>query len=102
MSRGENVDALTQRRQPAPIENLNLISPRELEVVRLIAFGLQNKEIGRLLGITSSSVNLHVFRIYNKLSLSTRVELCLWLHHAEGPALFWKRQKPIADRAAKL
>ena len=77
----------------AKIENLNLLTSRELEVVRLIAHGFQNNEIGRLLEISPNTVNSSVFRIYNKLGLSNRVEIVLWLHQAEGSALFWKRQK---------
>lgn len=77
----EMVGSLTRivqgRRQPekpttsAPIEKL---TPREKEILRHLADGLSNKEIGRELGISDGTVKLHVKSILRKLNARSRVE----------------------------
>lgn len=54
---------------------LDVLTPREIEVSRLAAAGLRSREIGAALGITAGTVKLHLHSIYNKLDISTRVEL---------------------------
>lgn len=56
----------------------NLLSPREKQVVESIAEGLSNQEIAKVLGIAEHTVKNHLFKIYNKLGISTRVELILF------------------------
>lgn len=51
------------------------LTPRELEVVRLVAAGRRNKEIARELSITEGTVKIHIHNIYEKLSVNSRVEL---------------------------
>lgn len=53
------------------------ISPRELEVMVLLAEGLSNKEIGRRLGIREQTVKNHVSRTMSKLGVSSRLEVGL-------------------------
>ena len=60
---------------PAPIDTL---SPRELEIVRLIARGASNKEIGRALGIAETTVKIHVQHLLRKLGLSSRVQAAVY------------------------
>ncbi|MBC8166806.1 MAG: response regulator transcription factor [Bryobacteraceae bacterium] len=50
------------------------LSPRELEVLRLVADGLANKEISYRLGISEHTVKFHVNSILTKLNASTRAE----------------------------
>jgi DNA-binding NarL/FixJ family response regulator len=50
------------------------LSPREIEVVELIANGFSNKEIGRALGITEATVKWHVNLILNRLDVADRTE----------------------------
>ena len=54
-----------------------LLATRETHVADLVAEGLPNKEIALKLGITEHTVSNYLFRIYNKLGISTRVELVL-------------------------
>lgn len=60
---------------PSPIETL---SPREREIVRLIARGASNKEIARELGIAETTVKIHVQHVLRKLDLSSRVQAAVY------------------------
>ncbi|HET7080741.1 MAG TPA: response regulator transcription factor [Chloroflexia bacterium] len=66
--------------QPAPVEALNPtpldepLTPREREVLDLLAEGLSNKLIARRLQISEHTVKFHVSSIYAKLSASSRTE----------------------------
>lgn len=56
--------------QPSP---LDVLSSREREILRGIAQGASNKEIGRELGIAETTVKVHVQNVLRKLHVSTRV-----------------------------
>lgn len=60
--------------------NLCLLTPREREVARLVAEGKNNKEIGNNLFLTEGTVKNYVTRILEKLELSSRTELALYVH----------------------
>ena len=60
---------------PSPVQPLiEPLSPRELEVLRLIAQGLSNYEIGRQLFLALDTVKGHNRRIYDKLQVQRRTE----------------------------
>jgi DNA-binding NarL/FixJ family response regulator len=50
------------------------LSPRELEVLQLVAKGLGNREIGETLGITEATVKWHVNVILSRLNVADRTE----------------------------
>ncbi|PNK60088.1 two-component system response regulator NarL [Psychrobacter sp. FDAARGOS_221] len=54
------------------------LTGRELEVVKMIAKGHSNKMIGNELGISESTVKVHVKHILNKTNLRTRVDVAVW------------------------
>ena len=58
----------------APRRGTDLLSEREREVLRLVAEGLSNKEIGRRLAISERTARFHVTSILNKLGASTRAQ----------------------------
>jgi NarL family two-component system response regulator LiaR len=58
-------------REPSPGADL---TPRERDVLRLMAQGLNNKEIARDLVVSSSTVKFHVSRILGKLAATSRTE----------------------------
>jgi DNA-binding NarL/FixJ family response regulator len=56
------------------------MSPRELEVLRLVAKGLANKQIGRRLGISERTVKAHLGRVFRQLGVADRTSAALWAH----------------------
>jgi DNA-binding NarL/FixJ family response regulator len=58
-------------RVDGPIESL---TPREFEVLRLVADGLHNRDIADRLGVTEHTVKFHLAAIFGKLGASTRTE----------------------------
>ena len=60
--------------QPAPRKELQELTERELDVLRLIARGLSNAEIGAELYISDTTVKTHITHILQKLNLRDRVQ----------------------------
>ena len=59
-------------------EDLDRLSQREREVLRLIARGYTYKEVGKALFISVKTVETHVSAVLRKLQLSNRHELTRW------------------------
>jgi len=55
-----------------------LLTAREQTVVRLVAEGMSNREIAHKLKLSEHTVKNYIFRIFDKLGLSNRVELVLY------------------------
>jgi PAS domain S-box-containing protein len=67
--------ALRQREQDQEAKSrLRLLTPRELEVLQLLAEGLDGREIARRLEITVKTEHTHMTSIFNKLGLHSRLE----------------------------
>jgi DNA-binding NarL/FixJ family response regulator len=56
-----------------------MLAHREDEVANLVAEGMTNREIAQKLGVAEHTVSNSLFRIYEKLGISSRVELALYL-----------------------
>ena len=56
----------------------SMLSKREQDVVRCVAEGLSNREIASRLGLTEHTVKNYLFRIFDKLGVSSRVEVVLY------------------------
>lgn len=56
----------------------SLLSAREIEVVRCVAEGLTNREVAQRLKLTEHTVKNYLFRIFDKLGVSSRVEVVLY------------------------
>jgi DNA-binding NarL/FixJ family response regulator len=74
------LDALSQGRslRVANPEGLSLLTKREEEVMRLVAQGLGNRDIGERMNVREHTVKNYLFRIFDKLEVSNRVELVLY------------------------
>jgi DNA-binding NarL/FixJ family response regulator len=59
-------------------DGLRLLTKREEDVVRLLAEGMQNREIACQLGLSEHTVKNYLFHIFDKLGVSSRVELVLY------------------------
>lgn len=60
---------------PVGADGLSLLSKRELEVVGCLVQGLTNREIADRIGLSQHTVKNYLFRIFDKLGVSSRVEL---------------------------
>jgi DNA-binding NarL/FixJ family response regulator len=72
---------------PQPIKGANgthLLTKREEELVQLVAEGLTNRDIARQLNLTEHTVRNYLFRIFNKLGTSNRLELALYVIKQRG------------------
>ncbi|MDJ0923144.1 MAG: response regulator transcription factor [Acidimicrobiia bacterium] len=72
------LDAFGGAISPASDPELDQLTPREKEVLRLIARGLAYKQVARKLSISIKTVETHVSSVLRKLQLSSRHELARW------------------------
>ena len=84
-SSGRPLDATGKAANPSPVNNVpfalvpsaqaaELLTPREHEVLALIARGYTYAEIARLQTVTVHTVQSHIKRLYNKLAVSSKTE----------------------------
>jgi DNA-binding NarL/FixJ family response regulator len=64
--------------RPAASGRGGALTPREIEIVRLICGGLGNRQVAKRLGIGEATVKTHVHQIYDKLRLRDRLQLGLY------------------------
>lgn len=62
-----------------------LLTPREEQVVALVADGLSNREVARELNLSEHTIKKYLFRIFDKLGVSSRVELVLYAFNNGDP-----------------
>ncbi|HTZ64011.1 MAG TPA: response regulator transcription factor [Solirubrobacteraceae bacterium] len=76
------LDVFAGQLPPAQVDpELDLLTPREREVLQHIARGYMYKEIAVRLGISAKTVEAHVSAVLRKLQLSNRHELTRWAAH---------------------
>jgi DNA-binding NarL/FixJ family response regulator len=76
-------DAVAKGR-PGALDAVRM-TPREREVINLIAEGLSNKEIAGDLGIATHTVKSHVRNVMEKLTLHTRLQIAAFAHKTQAP-----------------
>jgi NarL family two-component system response regulator LiaR len=70
----EAASVLARRLAANGKERPNALTPRQREILRLLASGLENKQIARRLGIGVHTVKTHVSRVLQKLGATSRTE----------------------------
>ncbi|RKP44614.1 helix-turn-helix transcriptional regulator [Trinickia fusca] len=68
---------------------LERLTPRQLEVLRLLAEGKSNKQICRVLNVAEGTIKNHLYALFRQIGVSNRTEAALWLARrfpAESPA----------------
>lgn len=78
----EVIDAFKKSSDSGARREKPLLSPREKEIVQLVAQGFRNREIAEKLFISEQTVKNHLHNIFDKLGVSDRLELALYaIHH---------------------
>jgi DNA-binding NarL/FixJ family response regulator len=82
--------ASTPKIRAVDAKGMSLLSKREAEVVRCLSEGLSNREIAERLKLSQHTIKNHLFRIFDKLGVSNRIELLFMTlsQAAPCPALF--------------
>ncbi len=65
-------------REAATREAGKTLTPREIEIVRMVAQGLRNRVVAERLSISEGTVKIHLHNIYEKLGVDGRLELVLF------------------------
>jgi DNA-binding NarL/FixJ family response regulator len=76
-------------------QGIEILSKREADVVRLVAQGLTNRHISNELRLSEHTVRNYLFRVFDKLGVSTRVELALYYVQEVEEVL-----APVTERSA--
>ena len=72
-------------RRPAPSRpDLDALTPREREILDLVARGQANKEIAAALGISERTARTHVSHVLRKLGVSSRTQAALIVNRADS------------------
>ena len=62
------------------IDNIDDLTPREAEILRLVAVGLKNKEIGRRLCISEMTVKTHLRGVFRKFGVKSRTQAAILVY----------------------
>jgi len=91
--------------EPTPLRVVSakgdqLLTPRERDVVRLVVDGFGNREVAQQLGLSSHTVRNYLFNIFDKLGVSSRAELMLYvLSDSEKAMRPSPRERPVQKRS---
>jgi two-component system, NarL family, nitrate/nitrite response regulator NarL len=66
---------------------LALLTPSEQQVVSLVGEGMKNREIAQQLGLTEHTVSNYLYRVFDKLGVSSRLELLLYAMSHQEPGV---------------
>ncbi len=72
-----------QRGEEAALDAVRM-TPREREIIALIAEGMSNKEIAKRLGIATDTVKSHVRNVMDKLALHSRLQIAAYAHSQDA------------------
>lgn len=72
------------------------ITPKQMEVLHYLSYGLQNKQIARKMGVTVATVKLHLLGLYQRLDVNSR--MCALLK--AQPTRLDRRSARVGNRTA--
>jgi two-component system nitrate/nitrite response regulator NarL len=70
--------ASLRENRPSDERDIEQLTRRERDILKLISQGMTNKAIARKLSITESTVKVHVKHLLKKMKLKSRVEAAVW------------------------
>jgi DNA-binding NarL/FixJ family response regulator len=87
--------------EPLPVEGRSIppshqLSRREQEIAQLVAEGCSNRQISERLKLSEHTIKNYLFRVFEKLGVSTRVELTLYALNGGN----FSRSEPPSSRPA--
>jgi DNA-binding NarL/FixJ family response regulator len=90
------IDRMAQQPTPelADQAKLEALTPREREVLELIARGLSNREIAAALAVEESTIRTHVKRILMKLNLRDRIQVVIFAYETGVNRPYCRQAKP--------
>ncbi|MBN2163388.1 MAG: response regulator transcription factor [Pontiellaceae bacterium] len=71
--------------KPRDVEEIESLTPREMEVLELIMHGLSNKEIADRMGVSLAAVKFHLQHVYEKLHVHSRTDAALRYKEYQNP-----------------
>ena len=75
-------------------KRLAALTPRRRQVARLVCRGFSNREIAKKLGVAEGTIKIHLYSIYEKLNVHSRIELANVLADSGSKAkLGWRRKR---------
>ncbi len=82
------------------VRGAKLLTPREEQVVALVADGLSNRQVAQELNLSEHTIKKYLFRIFDKLGISSRVELVLYaISHGGTRHAEWMAGENMRARA---
>jgi len=75
---GELGRVADEMKTKGPIDEDIPLTPRETQVLRHVALGLSNREIGRSLGVSVETVKEHIQHILRKIVATDRTQAAVW------------------------
>lgn len=88
---------------PSRSDPADVLSDREVQVLRLVSSGLANKQIARQLGIAERTVKVHLGNVFRRIGVTDRTSAALWardhLHDGMVPELRFGRLVTPQDSA---
>jgi two-component system, NarL family, nitrate/nitrite response regulator NarL len=105
---GPQLEFLVETLEQAPATRIvdtqgeNLLSKREQEVVRWLAEGNTNREIAQKLNISANTVKNYLFQVFNKLGVSSRVEVVIYAANQKDAGRSMSKKDAMAASVEKL
>lgn len=77
------VKSISQKLPQLKEPDLSQLSPKEVEVAKLMTQGTSNKEIAQMMNVTERTIKSHLTQIYTKLNIRDRMQLMLYMQGHE-------------------